>query len=161
MKRFLCFAVCCLLFSCHYEQCGITNEPVLAVQFPFGTSSFSKVTVMGALKDIPVGGTSHSNEENGEGTFFPLNLNADSTTYIFTQPTRIDTLTVFYQKSISSASYVCGYFLDLEKPASGNLYKTTFKRIEVEYRSYYGYFTNPRSRNEPEGNGIFVKVNEL
>ena len=89
MKFFFICALCYLLCSCG-EQCGITAEPVVAIQFPFGIeTTISKVSVLGALQDVPK-----------ERFQFPLNLNADSTAYIFTQSNRIDTLTVYYKKSI-------------------------------------------------------------
>ena len=124
MKIFFICALCYLLCSCG-QQCGITAEPVLAIQFGI-EATISKVSVLGALQDV-----------SKERFQFPLNLNADSTTYIFTQSNRIDTLTVYDKKRIYNASNTCGYVLDLEAPASGKTHTTTFKQIEVEYRSYY------------------------
>ncbi|AYQ35858.1 hypothetical protein DTQ70_28450 [Runella sp. SP2] len=105
---------------------------------------------MGALQDVPKGDVQ-----------FPLNLNADSTTYIFTQTNRIDTLTVYYKKRIYTASNTCGYVLDLEAPTSGKTHTTTFKQIEVEYRSYYTPLRGTKSYYPEEESGIIVKINEL
>lgn len=150
MKFFFICALCYLLCSCG-EQCGITAEPVVAIQFPFGIeTTISKVSVLGALQDVPK-----------ERFQFPLNLNADSTAYIFTQSNRIDTLTVYYKKSIYNASNTCGYVLDLEAPASGKIHRTTFKQIEVEYRSYYTPSHGAKLYYPEEESGIIIKINEL
>lgn len=124
-------------------------------------ATISKVAILGSLQDVPEEGIQPIQRPNAIGPFFPLNLNSDSTTYIFTRPNRIDTLTVYYKKHIYNASNTCGYILDLEAPASGKTYTTTFKRIEVEYRSYY-IPSHGAKLYYPEGeSGIVVKIDEL
>lgn len=138
------------------------RKPVAAIQFPFKTeATISKVSILGALQDVPKEGIQPTQRINTFGSFFPLNLNSDSTTYIFTRSNRIDTLTVYYKKRIYNASNTCGYVLDLEAPASGKTYTTTFKRIEVEYRSYYTPSHGAKLYYPEEESGIVVKINEL
>jgi hypothetical protein len=160
MKLFFVCVLCYLLCSCG-EQCGITAEPVTAIQFPFKTeATISKVSILGVLQDVPKEGIQPTQRINTFSAFFPLNLNSDSTTYIFTRPNRIDTLTVYYKKRIYNASNTCGYVLDLEAPTSGKTYSTTFKKIEVEY---YSYYIPPREKPypSPDASGIIVKIDEL
>lgn len=50
MKVFFICALCYLLYSCG-EECGITAEPVAAIQFRT-EATISKVSVLGTLQDV-------------------------------------------------------------------------------------------------------------
>jgi|GEM_PF-1533120 len=119
------FGICLgwLLASC--EICGIGN-------FYSATTSekqfFTKLRVLGALKDSVAFGFSSAQ--------LPINLNANSTTYIFKHSGKNDTLTVFYEKNDAS-SPKCGYVLDLEAPKRGPYYKSSFKNVSVSYAPAY------------------------
>ena len=150
----------CLFFSCT-EECGITAEPTLAIQFSFlrNKPNFTEIRALGSTKNISTEGIEASTQEIYGDMYLPLNLNDDHTTYIFEQLNRVDTLTIFYQKNVYSVNKKCGYILDLVAPKSGSKIVSTFKRTQAEY---YGYYSKQKSFTYREGGGgIVVQINEL
>jgi hypothetical protein len=141
---FFIVGICATIGLWNCEVCGISREPMLGVSVYNSNGSamiFTKVKVLGAKKEF-------INNDYRQG--LPLNLNANSTTYIFEQATRTDTLTVFYEKVIEDKSTKCGYVLDIKRPTSGQAFKTTFKNLSINYIPYY-------SLRGQEG-GIYVSV---
>ncbi len=63
----------------------------------------------------------------------PLNLNADSTRYVFESSGRRDTLTVFYTRDFTYKDRKCGYVLELTPP-KGQQARTT--RGTISYVSF-------------------------
>ena len=116
------------------EVCGISSEPTLDLNINAATNEkrpfFKKIWVLGSPKDTIAG---------RQFSRLPLNLNANSTTYIFEQASRTDTLTVFYTKKVFNASKNCGYVLDLEAPRTGLTHKSTFKEVQIGYSPFYGF----------------------
>jgi hypothetical protein len=161
IKRFFTIGLLsCFHFSCT-EECGITAEPTLAIQFGFlrNKPNFTEIRALGSTKNIPKEGIEASTQEIYGDMYLPLNLNDDHTTYIFEQLNRVDTFTVFYQKNVYDINKKCGYILDLEAPKLGNKIVTTFKRTEVQY---YGYYSKQKSFTYREGGGgIVVQIYEL
>lgn len=137
-----------LLVSC--EVCGISSEPSVSLNFSSATTSgrqpiFTKIRVLGASKDSIAFGFGTAQ--------LPINLNANSTTYIFERPSKTDTLTVFYAKKVFDTTPKCGYVLDLEAPKSGPYHKSTFKNVSVSYSSAYQF----RTRSD-EISSIYVNI---
>ncbi|WP_460981033.1 DUF6452 family protein [Spirosoma fluminis] len=83
----------------------------------------------------------------------PLSLNADSTTYVFVQASRTDTLTVRYQRTFSYQSTKCGYVFNLAAPARKSILRTTFPQASA-FLNYEGggIFKSPG----PDVTGITV-----
>ncbi|TAF97909.1 MAG: hypothetical protein EAZ32_01440 [Cytophagia bacterium] len=138
-----------LVTSC--EVCGINSEP--RVQISFSNSStnptnrfpfFRKISIVGASQEF-----TESTRESSSLSL-PLNLNANSTTYILEQALRTDTLTVFYDKVVENKSTKCGYVLDIKQPTVGPSIKTTFKSSSIFYEPYYSL--------SGRSGGIFVNV---
>ncbi len=123
--------LCLGLTAC--EQCGIDREPTAQLSFFSPVPKFQKIRVLGSPKDTL------SRRELLFANFItgPLNLHSNQTTYVFERANRTDTLTVFYQQKIYNASSTCNYVLDLEAPARGVLFKSTFKEVSVQYNSLY------------------------
>lgn len=142
------------LYGC--ETCGVTSEPTLTVATTNGTPmNTTKVRAIGTTKEI-VAQTAFS---ASTVLTLPINLNANSTTYILEQPTRQDTLTVFYKKRIYNVSTKCGYILDLIEPDSGPQIKSTFKAVDIRYDRYYNKVTG--LSGGLGGEGIIILIKDL
>lgn len=139
------------LFGC--EKCGIVSEPVLLVSFKNPVSIFQRVRVLESLKES----LSQQDFSSSTAITAPINLNANSTTYVFERANRTDTLTVFYQQKVFNASNSCGYVLDLEAPNSGVQFKSSFKKVAIVY-----YPAAARYNNRDEGEfSMIITVSEL
>ena len=154
IQLFIALLVAVGCWSCT-EECGVTSEPTLSLQFTWLTSKpvFTKIRVIGSSKDIPSVGVKSSSKMSYGDVYLPLNLNESHTTYIFEQQGRIDTLTVFYSTTVRNFKR-CGHLLDIVKPTSGRTISTTFKRVEVQYGSYY-------YGNNSSGGGLNVQIVEI
>ena len=143
------FSTLMVLFSC--ETCGIAVEPTVSVTLPQSiNSNITKITIVGSNKDWE--------NLNAIDYELPLNLNADHTTYVFTQLNRTDTLTIYYKRKIYNASKQCSYIIDLEQPDMPNPVKSTFKDVQYRYSSYYG---RVRGLSQMGGEGIYVYISQL
>ena len=138
------------------EECGVTSEPTLSIQFNWRSAKpiFTKIRVVGAIKEISPQGIKPSTEAAYGDLHLPLNLNESQTTYIFEQQGRTDTLTVFYTTNIQNFRR-CGYVLEIAKPTTGRTILSSFKRAEVQYNGYYA------SYQSGTGGGINVQITEL
>lgn len=146
-----------LLSGCQ-EECGITAEPTLSIRFYPETKRpiFTKIKALGMAKEIPLEGVESSSRYGGYGDLaLPLNLNQNYTTYIFEQADRVDTLTIFYQKTIYVASKRCGSVLDLERPTTGKQVISTFRDAYVIYSTYYSIV---KSIGYNGGGGISITI---
>ena len=147
---FFCVVLGGLLVSC--ETCGISSEPSASLSFFSATAAgrqqaFTKIRVLGALKDSVAFGSGRAQ--------LPINLNANSTTYVFEGPSKTDTLTIFYAKKVfDTGSRKCGNVLDLEAPKSGSYYKSTFKNVSVLFSSAYQF----RVWSPDDMNSIYVTI---
>ncbi|WP_428666830.1 hypothetical protein [Runella sp.] len=152
MKYAVLILLSLLLTGCS-EECGITAEPTLAIQFYASKKPvFTKIRAIGSVKEIPKEGITSTSQEIYGDIFLPLNLNDDHTTYILEQPNRIDTLTVPYAKRIYNVSENCGYILDLEPPLKDSVH-STFQRVYINYLSYY---SKQEIGKRPQGGGGIV-----
>ena len=114
-----------LIYFTSCEVCGVKSEPTVNIYINSPSSyPYKTVKTLGTLKES----NSFSN--------IPLNLNSTSTTYIFENPTKNDTLTLFYQVVLEDKGGRCGYILDIKAP-NGPTSKSTFKNVRVDYLSYY------------------------
>ena len=106
-KHTLFIAFLLLLMAC--EPCRVSSEPSLGVDFTQQTQipAFTRVYGLGGNgQSIPFKSQSINK--------FPVSLLADSTVYIFESPTRIDTLTVGYDRSmVEFQKKRCGFTMRL------------------------------------------------
>jgi hypothetical protein len=103
------FALCLGIGGCQ-ETCGIIAEPTLGLNFVnMATPNFKNIKMLGAVKELPNSGTARPSPSGQDGNIYlPINLNAKSTTYVFEQSSRIDTLTVYYQVVVKEIITVKG-----------------------------------------------------
>lgn len=155
IKVFIIFLGVLSCLSCT-EECGVTSEPTLSLQFSLLRSKpiFTKIRAVGSTKDIPSEGVKSSSKMSYGDLHLPLNLNESQTTYIFEQQGRTDTLTVFYTTNVQNFRR-CGYVLEIAKPTTGRTILSSFKRAEVQYNGYYS------SYQSGTGGGINVQIAEL
>lgn len=147
--------LCLGMGSCK-ETCGIIAEPTLSLNFiNMATPNFKNIRIVGATKDLPNSGTATPSLSGQYGNIIlPINLNSNNTTYIFEQPNKTDTLTVYYQVVVKEISLTCGNILDIDSTAIKP--KSTFKKVTTQFGTYY------RIRNwGSSGNGLTVNVSEL
>ena len=138
MFRILLYILILIYFtSC--EVCGVRSEPTVNIYINSPSDSYKTIRTLGTVK-----------ESNGFGNI-PLNLNSTSTTYIFENPTKNDTLTLFYQVVLEDKGGRCGYILDIKAPG-GPTTKSTFKNVKVYYNTYY------QSNIFGGGGGISVQI---
>ncbi len=138
------------------ETCGIIAEPTLSLNFiNMATPKFKNIKIVGASKDLPNSGTATPSISGQYGNIIlPINLNANNTTYIFEQPNKTDTLTVYYQVVVKEISLTCGNILDIDSTTTKP--KSTFKKVTAQYGTYY------QIRNWGGTiNGLTVNVSEL
>ncbi len=158
-KRNITFliAACVGIMSCQ-PTCGIVAEPTLSLNFVSMLSpKFTKIKIIGTTKDLPNSNTATPSLRSQYGNIFlPIDLNSTSTTYVFEQPNRTDTLTVFYRVVIKKIDLYCGNFLDIDSTATKP--KSTFKKVSVDYGTYY---TQRTFFGYTGGTGLNVNVTEL
>ena len=143
--------LCLGLTAC--ERCGIEREPTAQLSFFSPVPKFQKIRVLGSPKDT----LSRRELLFANRITAPINLNSDRTTYVFERSDRTDTLTIFYQQKIYNASSTCNYVLDLEAPARGVLFKSTFKEVSVQYNSLY---TRGTWSGSPPETSIYITVSK-
>jgi hypothetical protein len=149
-------ALCLGIGGCK-ESCGVVTEPTLSLNFVnMLTPSFKNIRIVGATKDLPNSGTAKASLSGQYGNIIlPINLNANNTTYIFEQPSKTDTLTVYYQVAVKEISLTCGNILDIDSTTIKP--KSTFKKVTVQYGTYY----QVRNWSGFSGPGLTVNVTEL
>lgn len=104
------------LTSC--EECGPSAEPLLHLSLSWTTPG--KVDTLYALNSqnpLPTQPYSTTGLTTSNRFELPLNLNADSSRYVFLQNGHRDTLTVYYKRNYAYRNTKCGYVLDLTPPA--------------------------------------------
>jgi hypothetical protein len=152
---FLSIILSLVFYSC--EECGIDGEPTLKVIYPSqDTLSLKSIKAIGSLSPIPKEGIA-SYQQSGVITL-PFNLTADSTTYIFEQQTKTDTLTVFYKKTVVNVSKKCGYIIDIVRPENNKEVESTFEDV---YVSYIPYYNNTKGIQSSGGEGVIVQIIKL
>lgn len=145
----LCFTVVAgvitTLSAC--ENCGPSAEPLLTLSFvPQADATASPMVdtlySLDSRRALPLG--DYQKFPLRYATV-PLNLNADSTRYVFESGGRRDTLTVFYIRDVAYRDRKCGYVLELTTP-TGQQARTT--RGTISYVSYNpnrdGSFLGPK-----------------
>lgn len=113
------------------RDCYPHKEPELKVVFSLGDIPFQRVYGLGGKGDI--------NRRDGV-YYLPVSLHADSVTYVFEHPPRIDTLTILYSRKFFFESEQCGYEVDL---GGGNV-TTTFTEARVNFTDRDGFFERSR-----------------
>ncbi|MFD2570913.1 DUF6452 family protein [Spirosoma soli] len=120
------------LYSC--ENCGPSAEPSLILSFQTNTrQKIDTLYAIGSQKPVPAQPYSTTALTTGTQLALPLNLNADSTRYVFRIDGQRDTVTVFYERRFAYRNRKCGYVLDLYQP-KGKSARTT--RGTIPYVSY-------------------------
>ena len=128
-----------LLTGC--ENCGPSTEPSLQVNVSWTTAGkVDTLYALGSQRPLPTQPYSTTGLTNYSQFVAPLNLNADSSQYVFGQNGRKDTLTVFYKRNYSYRDTNCGYVIDLTAPLGKQVYATRGKVESVNYEqnSYQG-----------------------
>ncbi|QHT67068.1 hypothetical protein GXP67_10620 [Rhodocytophaga rosea] len=111
------------------RDCYPYKEPELKAVFSLGDIPFERVYGLGGKGDI-------SRKKDGY-YYLPVSLHADSVTYIFEHPPRIDTLTIFYSRSFFFEYERCGY----EVRVGGGDVNTTFTQAWVNFFDNNGFAT--------------------
>ena len=105
------------LWSC--ENCGPSAEPLLGLSLQSTTSArLDTVYSPDTRKPLPAQPYSTTGVTMSRQLVLPINLNADSTRYIFRLSGRQDTVTVFYRRDFLYKNRTCGYVLNLIDPKS-------------------------------------------
>ncbi|GAB4027002.1 DUF6452 family protein [Spirosoma koreense] len=139
------------------QNCGPSAEPTLQLNVAWATpgrlDTIYALGSHGRQFSQPYSTTSVASD----GQFFlPINLNTDTSQYVFRQNGRQDTLTVFYRRNYSYRSKSCGYVIDLTAP-SGQSARVSRGRIEAVGYEQNNYQTGLPSTGTRE-TGIFVSL---
>lgn len=152
---FLSIILSLVLYGC--EECGIDGEPTLKIIYPSqDTLSLKSIRVIGSSLPVPKEGI--ASYQQSRVITLPFNLNADSTTYIFEQQAKTDTLTVFYTKTVVNVSKKCGYVIDIVRPENNKEVESTFEDVSVIYSPYY---KNTKGIESNGGEGVIVQIIRL
>lgn len=145
LKLFLLITVGWLAVSCN--SCPPETEPNFGLEIYTSDSlKLRTIKALGTINDFRLNRMGNDQYFRQSWYFsLPLSLNADSVTYILDFETRIDTLTVFYNRRFFYQDD-CGFVLDIESP-KGIMARTTFKDVQVSYESYI-----PKTRGGIMGN---------
>lgn len=153
---FLAFLLALALWSC--EDCGVTTEPRLMVRLSTSKQPlFHLDTVFALQTDKAVFRRSGTVPLTSIEQFdVPLNLNADSTQYVFVVNGQRGLLTVRYRREFAYRSERCGYVLELRDPkklqnASSSLGKT--ENITYQTNSFSSGFLYDKRLT-----GIFLTI---
>ena len=108
------------------ENCGPSAEPLLTISFvPQANATASPMVdtlySLDSRQALPL--RAYQKFPLRSATV-PLNLNADSTRYVFESGGRRDTLTVFYVRDVGYRNRKCGYVIELIDP-KGKQARTT------------------------------------
>lgn len=111
--------------GCHDDCGGFKEEPTVGAQFT-SEQAFSRVYgVKDIIEPIPQQGNSFYN--------LPVNLNENTTLYLFESTNKTDTLELSYEVDVSFESKRCGFTAVLRGLAVGT--KTTFDTVQIETSS--------------------------
>lgn len=145
MRYFLvCLLAAFLLAGCK-DECLYSREPELAVlviptiNLPEG--EFNRVYSPDG-REVPFRGNTY---------FLPLSLHADSVTYLFESPGRVDSLTIFYTRRFFFESEKCGYVVEMNNFEREDSVRTTFGDAEV-------IFENRNRRRRSDVNEYVVTI---
>lgn len=118
------------------ENCGPTAEPRLLLSLP-DTVSVVLDTLYAINSTGPLPAQSNGNNSpfrtGGNQITLPINLNADSTQYVFKLRGRPDTVTVYYQRDFSFKNRKCGYVIELVEPKTGLNARTSRGQVLSTY----------------------------
>ena len=137
MRQFIFFILTGLVLTGCRDECFYSREPELAVVMtpdPMGENfRFEKIYSPGGKEVV-----------SRQGKYFlPVSLHADSVTYLFQSPGRIDSLTIFYTRRFFFESEKCGFVAELENVSTGRPVRTTFRSAWVTFsESKYGVRSN-------------------
>lgn len=115
------------------ENCGPSAEPLLYLNIndAAGSTTFDTLYALGGRGPIPRQPyTNGTTLRTGQQLVLPINLNVDSTRYVFRLSGRQDTVTVFYQRKTAYRNRKCGYVLDLYEPELGPKARTSRGKVE-------------------------------
>lgn len=118
------------------ENCGPSAEPLLYLNIneTAGSTTFDTLYALDGRGPIPPQPyTKSTTLRTGQQLVLPVNLNADSTRYVFRLPGRQDTVTVFYQRKTAYRNRKCGYVLDLYEPERGPKARTSRGQVQTVY----------------------------
>ena len=116
-------------------ECGPQKELTLSLSLASDTVRLKKVYAIGAKNQDVFQKQVKPELTRSQSFDLPFSLHADETTYVFEFETRIDSLTVYYNR-LFSHKQDCGFIVDVEAPANGINYRSTFDKVGVEYQSY-------------------------
>lgn len=143
------------LNSC--ENCGPTAEPRLLLSLNDSVSGVLDTLYApnskGQLPPQPYG--NNSPFRTGSQITLPINLNADSTQYVFKLRGSQDTVTVYYRRDFSFRNRKCGYVIDLFEPRSGPNARASRGRVS---NVYYGQNKNSNFLNPSQDTNIGITV---
>lgn len=152
MRSFLlCFVVLagCLsgLWGC--KNCGPSAEPLLYLSVWSDTPArLDTLYAPDSRGPMPAQPYSTTAPTTGRQLTLPVNLNADSTRYVFRLSGRQDTVTVFYRRDFYYRDRGCGYVVNLYQPGKKPDARTSRGQVlSVSYQQNTdGYFLTS-SRN--------------
>ncbi|GAB2783800.1 hypothetical protein GCM10027275_29820 [Rhabdobacter roseus] len=139
-KPILLLALLSLALSGCFRDCGWQEEPLVHIEYS-GPKTFRSVSALGArdltaFEPLPAPKPGSDSSYHRTSYSFPLSLLADSTTYLFFSDTRVDTLTIHYQRYFYPKRG-CDFVAKIRANWAKQVHSSTFKEVTVEFYDYY------------------------
>lgn len=149
-----CVNLAIMLNGC--KDCGPSAEPLLTCNLSQKTrQKLDTLYALNTINTLPQQPYSTTAITTNKQLVLPVNLNADSSQYVFQLNGQRDTLTVFYKRKYSYRDTKCGYVLDLIEPAGQKAKVTRGEVGSVIYEQNSYQRTFLQSARET---GIFLTI---